>query len=388
MVGYLNMPGVNEVDVWMAENLGGKPGCQCDRCKKGNRDLLELYAILAAWEKAKKRIPNARLSVLTSEETYDSNKELLQALPVDIRFWYYHSLLTYSTTETPMVPGYLARSAAQGRPVGVCLNLSPHPTHYQPMTGVQFIHYRITEFVEKKVSGLLGYPTPRVVYYPFNTEAAAEWAWNAKGRSPRDFAYSWAVRAGMSDPELFTKWAMSHGEVAWDVYGSEYPAGEARRATGKLADQLMKGKLPELGHILWGVYPKPWGDIKTAEQLNRDVELAGRSVKLARQLGNPTLLHESLTIQGYIHSLKALYELEQLVTPDGVAPKDRASARHYFQMYADSLKQARSHLAEWEKTVAGTPQPRLVTRVCELLDRMIQEMTRVASEVGLAVQSS
>ena len=109
---------------------------------------------------------------------------------------------------------------------------------------------------------------------------------------------------------------------------------------------------------------------------------------VARRLDQRALLHESLVVQGYIQSLDALYELKQLFTPEGIAPKDRASARHYFQMYADSLKQARSHLAEWEKTVAGTPQPRLVTRVCELLDRMIQEMTRVASEVGLAVQSS
>ena len=388
MIGYLSMPGVDEVDVWMAENLGGKPGCQCDGCKNGNRDLLELRAILAAWEKARERMPNARLSILTSEETDDSNKQILQALPSDIRFWYYHSLLTYCTSEIPMVPGYLAESAARGRQVGVCLNLSPHATNYQPMTGAQFIHYRMTEFVEKKVSGFLGYPTPRVVYFPFNTEAAAEWSWNAKGRSPRDFAYSWAVRAGMSDPELFTEWAITHGEVAWDVYGSEYPAGEARKATGKLATQLEKGKLPEIGYVLWGIYPKPWGDIKTVEQLNRDVKLAGRSVELARRLDNPTLLHESLTIQGYTQSLKALYELKQLVTPDGVAAADRASARRYFQMYVNSLTQARSHLAKWETSVAGIPRPRHVVKVCELLDQMIREMTRVASELGLAVQSS
>jgi len=388
IVGYLSMPGVHEVDVWMAENLRRKPGCQCDGCKGENRDLMELRAILAAWEKAKKRMPNARLSILTSEETDDSNKQILRALPPDIRFWYYHSLLTYCTSETPMVPGYLAKSAAEGRRVGVCLNLSPHATNYQPMTGAQFIHYRMTEFAGKNISGFLGYPTPRVVYYPFNTEAAAEWSWNANGRSPREFAYSWAVRAGMDEPELFAEWAMAHGEVAWDVYGSEYPAGEARKATGKIAQQLKTGKLPELGYVLWGIYPKPWGDIKTVEQLNRDVELAGRAVELARQLDNPTLLHESLTIQGYIQSLEALYELKQLVTPDGVAAADRASARRYFQMYVKSLEQARSHLAKWETSVAGIPRPRYVAKVCELLDQMIRDMTRLAGELGLAVQPS
>lgn len=386
IVGYLNMPGVNEVDVWMAENLSGKPGCQCERCRDQNRDLLELRAILAAWEKARTQKPDARLAILTSEETDRSNEQVLEVLPEDLRFWYYHSLLTYNTSETPMVPDYLARAAARGRDIGVCLNLSPHSTNYQPMTGVQFIHYRMTEFVDKKITGMLGYPTPRVFYYPVNTEAAAEWTWNADGRSPREFAFSWAVRAGKDDPELFAEWAMVHGEVAWDVYGSEFPAGEARKATGKLAEQLKTGKLPELGFVLWEIYPKPWGDIKTVEQLNRDVDLAGRAVGMARRLNDPALLHESLTVQGYIRSLKALYELKQIVHPEGVAEKHRAAAQQYFQAYLDALAQAGTNLVEWETSVADSDNPRHVRKVCDLLTRMIEEMAGTAEELGMNVQ--
>jgi len=385
IIAFLNMKGVEEVDVWMAENLARKPGCQCPQCKGHNRDILELRAILAAWDKVKKRVPRGRLAVLTSEETADSNAELLAMLPSDIRFWYYHSLLTYNTRKVPMVPPYLAEAGRKGRNVGVCLNLSPHSTTYQPMTGPQFIHYRMTEFVEKNMSGMLGYPTPSVTYYRFNTEAAAEWCWNAHGRSERDFAYSYAIRHGIADPELFTEWAMTEGQVAWDVYGSEWPAGEKRRALGTVARQLRDGKLPELGEVLWEIYPKPWGQIETVEQLERDVALARQADQLAQQLDDPAILHETRVVRGYIESLQALWQLKQIVTASGVPEQKRAQAQGYFQNYVNSLAQARDHLVQWEHALRHPPQTHYVKGVCELLDRMIGDMTAVAAGMGITV---
>ena len=144
--------------------------------------------------------------------------------------------------------------------------------------------------------------------------------------------------------------------------------------------QLVEGKLPALGDVLWGIYPKPWGDIKTAEQLEHDIELADQAVALARQLNHPPLLHESLVVQGYVRSLKALHELKQIVTPQGVADKDRATARRFFQMYVDALHQARLHLGQWETSAAEKARHRHTTPVCELLGRMIREMTGVAEQ--------
>ena len=51
--------------------------------------------------------------------------------------------------------------------------------------------------------------------------------------------------------------------MAWDVYGSEWPRGEMRRALQTVAVQLEQGALPELGKVLWGIYPKPWGGIES-----------------------------------------------------------------------------------------------------------------------------
>jgi hypothetical protein len=163
---------VTEIDVWMTENLGSRTGCQCTDfgCAYGNRDLLELQAILDGWQRARQQFPELRLRVLTSEETAGSNEEILAMLPPGVGFEYYHSLLTYNSQETGIIPGYVQQAAQNGRHVGVCPNLSPAMIGgiVEPFSGAHFVRYRIREFLDKGLAGLMGYPKPRVFYYAFN----------------------------------------------------------------------------------------------------------------------------------------------------------------------------------------------------------------------------
>jgi hypothetical protein len=378
--GCAVLGGVTEVDVWMTENLGSKTGCQCALCKPQNRDVLELQAILNGWERAKQQFPNLGLRVLTSEETDDSNEELLDMLPAGVTFWYYQSLLTYNTREVPMVPSYLQAAALRGQRVGIVPSLSPSTIGgiVNPFSSAQFVRYRMNEFVSKGLAGLISYPTPRVFYYAFNVEASAEWSWNAAGRSAHEFALSWAVRQGLSDPELFAQWSDALGPVAWDVYGSAWPVDEVRNSLTGVADQLKSGTLPALGAVLWGIYPKPWGDIKTVQQLDNDVAAAGQAVAIANQMGVPQFRQESLVVQGYIQSLKALYELKQRILPGGsIAPGNEQSANQYFQMYVNGLAQAKAAVVAWEQTLPtdliNTSGP-LTGGTTGLLDTLIAEM--------------
>ena len=251
----------------------------------------------------------------------------------------------------PIVRDYLEAFVRAGGQAGICLNFCATVPGAYPFTGADFMHYRMNEFVDKHLSGVLGYAVPGVNFVRFNVEAAAEWAWNAKGRSTHEFALSWAVREGIADPEKFAEWSDTLGPVSWDVYGSDWPAGEHRRRPPKVAVRLKKGKLRGLGSILWGNYESPWGDIKNPQQLEQDVVRADRAVELARELGVAEFLQESLVIQGFIHSLQALWELRKIVTPQGVADKNRPAAQRYFKMYADSLNQVVTAMAEWERSL-------------------------------------
>jgi len=384
IVSLASLPGVHDVDVWLTENLQGKGGCQCPECKKEDRSVLEARAINAAWTKAKERVPDVGLYTLTSEETEDSNQKVFRELLPGIKIWYYHSLLTYTAGETPMLRSYLPQFAKQGRWIVVCPNLVGAIHFTEPFTGAHFIHYRMNEFAGKNMSGLIGYVTPRVYYAFFNVEAAAEWSWNARGRSPHEFALSWAVRRGIKDPAKFAEWSDTVGPVAWDVYGSDWPHGEQRENhPGQVAKRLKEGKLNELGTDLWGVYRSPWSDIKTPEHLDRDVAEADRGLKLAREMAIPEFIHESLIVQGYIRSLKALWELKQIVKPDGVARKNRKAAQRYFRMYVDSLRQVTATLPKWEATVPmRKPAEDFTAKPIKVINQAIDQMTEVARELG------
>lgn len=385
LVQLSSLPGVSEVDVWMAENLHQQGGCQCADCRKEDRNLLELRTILAAWQKARERLPELTIFVLTSEETEKSNPRLLRELPPEVKLWYYHSLLTYNTSETPMLRNYLADAAKAGHWVGVCPSVTAFVNFAHPFTGADFVHYRLNEFVDKGMSGLIGYATPRVHYSLFNVEAVAEWSWNARGRAPREFALSWAVRRGMRDPAKFAAWSETLGPVAWDVYGSEWPGGELRNHPAPVAQRLRQGELGGLGSNLWGVYRSPWGDIKSLPQLNMDVARADRAVEMARELEDAAIVQESLVVQGYMRSLKALYELRRIIKPEKPVPPDRReAARRFFTMYADGLKQAAAALPGWEEAVRkpGETQ-RFTARPVEVIRGMVEQMQAVRTELGL-----
>jgi hypothetical protein len=384
IVALCQLPGVDDVDVWMAENLHGEGGCKCDECKKTDRSVLEARVIAAAYAKARQRVPRLTLRILTSEETEGANTDVFKALPPDIRIWYYHSLLSYSAGEEPMVRGYLRDFARQGRWVGMCPNVVPVVHFAEPDAVPQFVHYRMNEFVDAGLSGLIGYATPRAYYGFFSVEATAEWSWNAKGRSPREFATSWAVRQGFGDPELFADYVDAFGPVAWDCYGSDWPNGEQREMV-RVAKKLKDGDLSDLGFVLWGVYRSPWGDIKNVDQLNRDVELADKAVAIAQRLNKDEFIHGSLIVQGYIRSLKALHELRQVVKAGKVDEDKKPLARKHFKAYIDSLNQSAVNLPAWEATLPmRKPDENFTKRPCDTIAQMIAEMKKVAADAGCA----
>lgn len=348
-----------EVDVWMTENILGKRGCQCGACKPNHHCVNEARAIIKAWDAARKKLgKDITLYLLTSESSESYNKQIFSEIPKDVRIWYYHSLLTYNTIRQPMLRSYLADEAKRGRWMGVCPNLDGWTHTNQPFHGAEFIKYRMSEFINKAHLGLLGYPTPRIHYNRFNVEASAEWTWNLNGRSTRDFAYSYAVRQGYKDPDKFADWSETLGTVSWDVYGSSWPFGQMRDIPEPVKVTLKKGTLWDLGFVWWDCYPSPWGNVANEARLNADVAAAEKAIKLARELGKPELMAESLVVDGYIRSMKALYEIRKLAPAKGgkFAPENREKAGKQFNTLFAALEQSIAYLPKWEDRVRGATE--------------------------------
>ena len=380
-----SLPTVQGVDVWMAENLHGKGGCRCAECKKTDRSVLEIRVILSAWRKAEERLgKQIQLYVLSSEETVSANPLVLKELPDGVRFWYYQ-WLTYKTGRRPMVTHDLVAAAKQGKWIGIVPNLDSMTHFLEPFTGADFIHYRMNEFVDKGLKGLLGYATPKTLFNDFNVEAAAEWSWNAKGRTPQEFALSYAVRRGFKNPKQWAEWADLAGPVEWDIYGSEWTCGAQGGYPGPVAKLLLDGKLPKLGAL--SNKPIPFGQIRTVEQLDGNVVVAAKALKIAREMGMEEYLQESLVAAGYAKSLKALYELGQIVKDGKVAPADRNSAERYFQMYSDGLKQASDALPKWEKAKgAGHGEAGFTAKAVDTIAKLRAEMAETADKLGFSLK--
>jgi hypothetical protein len=353
----------------MAENLHGKGGCQCEVCRRENRNLQEARVIVAAWRKAQERLPAVGLRVLTSEATFKDNAAILALLPPGVKVVYYHSLLTYTAAHQPMLGPELATAAEGGRWVGVTPQLTGFVGPACPFTGAAFVQSRMREFVDKHLSGFTAYVIPRLAFGAFNLEAAAEWSWHSRGRSTREFAASYAVRHRLGDPELFADWSEAIGPVAWDLYGSDWPAGDLRNAGKPVAEAVRDGDLPELGSAKWGLFRAPWGDFHTPDQLRDDVAQATRALELARRIGRPEVIQESLYVQGCAQALAALWELKGGITPAGI------------ESYVAACDQAATAVRRWanlvDPAIAASASGRF-WRAAEALEASAAAMRKLA----------
>lgn len=386
IVDLKNLPGVEEVSVWLTENLGGKGGCKCDECKKGDRNLLEMRAAIAGWKKAQERVGKFGLRILTSEETRRSEKAMFAELPLDVKLLYYDSLLTYTTGKAPMVDVDVEDFIKRGGWAAPVPNLSAFVRLVNPFTCPQFSHYRLNEFVDTGCSGLLGYACMGLRNSRFVVEGAAEWAWNAKGRTPEEFAISWAVREGLKDPEEFAAWNKVHAPVAWDVYGSDFPYSEKRGHPGPTAKLLRSGKLPPLG-FTQGAFRGHWGQIKTIEQFDADIANEAKAVQMAREMGVPEFYYESLIVDGYIRAMRSVYDLGKIVRNGKVAPGKDAEAARLIKTYVACMNQSADNIYKWLAAVSGTkvniPPPDEDTESVRVVKEAVRNMEKLAADMGL-----
>ena len=161
----------------------------------------------------------------------------------------------------------------------------------------------MAEFVGKRLQCLCGYATPSNRFYDFNVTAAAEWSWNAHGRSERDFALAWATRQGLADPEKAADWAVTLGPVGWDVYGAHPLLDWIYHGV----DDLPKaGTRPHLGtgHFLY--FP-------TMKHFDADLAACDRAMSLANAIQSPAIIEETHVIRGLVGMLKGLYLMADAV---------------------------------------------------------------------------
>jgi hypothetical protein len=250
---------------------------------------------------------------------------------------YYHGGLTYNSSRDPMIYPLLEDFAGKGRWLGCYPQLTVSWRVVCPWSAPQFIRYRMQEFADKGLRCLCGYATPGNRLYEFNILAAAEWSWNAHGRSPEEFALAWAARRGFSDPEAAAEWAVSLGPVGWDVYGSGIPYPSF---VGRAASMVSSRSAPQWGDGMFRYFPD-------REHLDEDLVVTEAAMRVAHRLAEPELIGETGTIQGYLHMVGAIHNIAEAVS--GEDDPDR-STLEVLQNEMNSLAHAAYRTCESLKT--------------------------------------
>ncbi len=340
MTALASIEGVDEVSVWMTEHT---VICNCEQCSQHNWWVLQTQVFLDAWQEVKKTYPDLGLRILLTQGSYPDNDKLLAMLPDGVKAIYYHGGLTYNVRHIPMIYPGLAEYAQQGGWLSVVPILSITYVAVGPFTNPSFVNYRMTEFVDKGLSGLMAYVTPNNWYYQGNVEAAQEWSWNAHGRSPREFAVSYALRHGINQPEKFGDWSELLSPVSWHIYGCNFPA--FTRSTPVEHFLVQPRKIGE--HV--------FRDYTSEEQFTEDLARCDAALVLANEIGDEGFILETRIIQAYAQVMKSFWELSKLVHgTEGVKDEDRAAAQHEFDLFSQATETAIELYPRW--SAAAAPQ--------------------------------
>jgi len=313
MKDLASQQGVTDICCWLSEE---PLQCECENCRQVGQYALEARALVQAWRLARQDHPGLRLRILLTQGSYATNDKVLAEVPPEVGVTYYDGGRTYNSSRDPMIYPLLEEYAAQGRWLGCYPQLTASWRIVCPWSGPQFIKYRMTEFVEKKLQCLCGYATPHNRLYDFNIQAAAEWSWNAHGRSEREFAAAWATRRGLKDPDRAADWAVLLGPVGWDVYGSGVPYPYF---FGSAAEVVKRGRRPALGQGMYRYFPEE-------AHFERDLAACDQALGLAQAVGHEELIAETQVIRGYVQMLQSIYRIATALESETVAQQAERQA--------------------------------------------------------------
>jgi len=329
--------GVTDICAWLSEM---HVQCGCEECQKAGQYVLEARALVNGWRQAVKEHPNVRLRILLTQGSYDTNDKVLAEVPPEVGVTYYHGGLTYNSSRDPMIYPLLEDYAAKGRWLGCYPQLTASWRIVCPWSGPQFIKYRMTEFVNKGLKCLCGYATPDNRLYDFNVTAAAEWSWNAHGRTEKQFAEAWAIRRRIKRPEQVAQWAVMLGPVGWDVYGSGVPYPQF---FGRAAKLVKDRERPVLGEGAFRYFP-------SVEHIEQDIATCEKALSIARQVNEPKLIAESEVIGGYVKMLREVYTIADLVSTESKPSDDtRRRLQDAMSRLVEAEMQTTAALKAWER---------------------------------------
>lgn len=358
--------GVTDVMVWLSEDAAP---CFCPNCIGKEPFGLEVACLVAAYRRVQACYPQLRLRLLTTQGSYDVNGSILAATPEDVGISYYDGRRTYDSSRQPMIYPLMEDYARSGRWLGVYPQITHVFRTVLPWTGPQFMQFRGQEFADKGLRNVIGYTVPSNRYHEFNVMALAEWTWNARGRSPEEFARAYAVHKGLADPDRYVRWAMLAGASGWLL-------AESRLTITAIYDRALATK----GAEYFAKRFEEFG-LMQPDALNGALAQAREAHDLARQLADADAIGESAVSLAGLEAFDALQRLAALLEA-----KDEG-ARPLLDQLDRCAAIWRGRILEWGERIAASNGDKLPSRLLDTAHLFLRQADAVrqrAAEIGWA----
>ncbi len=363
----------DDVMVWFSENA---VCCTCEKCKAIEQFQHEMQVVLHAWREARRLRPKLRLRLLLTQGSYEQNLAIVRNAPPEVGITYYDGGRTYTVARQPMIhPGL--RQAMAGRWFGCYPTLCGAWYTAGPFAGAAYMKERLGELHQAGVVSLAGFAPPSLRINEFALSAAAEFAWNTAGRTPRDFVLAWATRRRIADPEKAAQWWQLIEEPERDLYISQLPsAGSWSQLEGLL--QSRQPARPGSGLLIG--FPKPGG-------LNEDVASARKASSLAQSMPQERFLHETRYTLALLEAARAARDLTvRLSGRKTLSDADKEDSAALFEQLYVALEQAATALASWDKSLElypGQKRQLQVEAAVEGLQTISGSVVDAARKLGL-----
>ena len=365
----------NDVMVWFSEN---DVHCTCPKCKPMEQFQQELNAMLHACTEARKVRPTLRLRILLTQGSHPNNITIIKSAPREVGITYYDGGQTYTLARRPMIYPEL-REAMKGRWFGCYPTVCAAWYAAAPFSGAAYMQERMRELRQAGVVSLAGYAVSSLRVNDFLLSAAAEYAWNSSGRTPREFVLSWATRQRLADPEKVAQWWQLVEEPQRNLYLSQFMAALDWNAI----DQLLTTRQPARpGSGMLTGFPRPG-------ELEDNIASVQRALPLAESLPHRRFADETRFTLKLLEGFRSLRDLTvYMANRKSLTDADKKEAAALVAQTHAALARAEESLTAWDRSLELWPGQEHGLDIGETVNQFhktCQQLDESAKKLGLNV---
>lgn len=305
-----------DISCWLSERPGQ---CECLECTSIGQFVLEARAFVTAWKRVKKVFPKLEIRLFISTTSLERDWRILNETPPEIKI---ERACAMGLERIPHKPRDLFinplydKYASEGRwiasydvPIGVNGDVETPEFKLPEKSAIRVQNY-VTQLYRRKYKGAYGmvaWHTFAKETDDFNISALAEWSWNTEGRSVREFSIAWATSQGIDNTELFADWSEIVGELAFDVFDSDFPTAYSQE---KVIELIQERKRPYLGEGIFRYFESK----KSFE--NKRINFSKAKI-LAAQLPSSYLLETDI-IGTYIDLSESIWQIAEILATNNL----------------------------------------------------------------------